>query len=88
MISAHATILPGVHIGKHALVAAHACVSKDIPEKTAVKGVPAKYFCKTEAIKTRNSPEKSPYPWPSHFTRGYPEDAVAELKEHDTKDTD
>lgn len=36
------TILPGVHIGKGAVVAAGAVVTKDVPEKCLVAGVPAK----------------------------------------------
>lgn len=35
-------ILPGVHIGKGAVVAAGAVVTKDVPEFTIVGGIPAK----------------------------------------------
>lgn len=41
-IGANAVILPGVTIGRHAVVAAGAVVTKDVPEKTLVGGVPAK----------------------------------------------
>ena len=41
-IGAHATILAGVTIGKGAVVAAGAVVTKDVPENTVVGGVPAK----------------------------------------------
>ncbi|WMI68128.1 sugar O-acetyltransferase [Mangrovimonas sp. YM274] len=41
-IGAGATILPGVTIGKHSVVAAGAVVSKDVPDRTVVAGVPAK----------------------------------------------
>ena len=41
-IGSHATILPGVHIGDNAIVAAGAVVSKDVPADTIVGGVPAK----------------------------------------------
>lgn len=41
-IGAAATILPGVTIGEHAVVAAGAVVSKDVPDNTIVAGVPAK----------------------------------------------
>lgn len=41
-IGAHATILPGVVIGKNAVVAAGAVVTKDVPANTIVAGVPAK----------------------------------------------
>ena len=41
-ISSRVTILPGVHIGKGAVVASGAVVTKDVPEKAIVGGVPAK----------------------------------------------
>ncbi len=41
-IGPRAIILPGVTIGKGAVVAAGAVVTKDVPEKTIVGGVPAK----------------------------------------------
>ena len=41
-IGANATILPGVTIGRNAIIAASAVVSKDVPENAVVAGVPAK----------------------------------------------
>lgn len=41
-IGANATILPGVNIGEGAIVAAGAVVSKDVPARTVVGGVPAR----------------------------------------------
>jgi acetyltransferase-like isoleucine patch superfamily enzyme len=41
-IGAGATILPGVTVGKNAVVAAGAVVSKDVPANTVVGGIPAK----------------------------------------------
>jgi acetyltransferase-like isoleucine patch superfamily enzyme len=41
-IGAAATILPGVHIGADAVVAAGAVVTHDVPAATLVAGVPAK----------------------------------------------
>jgi acetyltransferase-like isoleucine patch superfamily enzyme len=43
-IGAGATILPGVTIGRNAVVAAGAVVSKDVPDNTIVGGVPAKFI--------------------------------------------
>lgn len=40
-IEANATILPGVTIGKNAIVAANSTVDKDVPENTMVAGNPA-----------------------------------------------
>lgn len=41
-VGANAVILPGVNIGTHAVVAAGAVVTKDVPPHTVVAGVPAK----------------------------------------------
>lgn len=41
-IGAGATILPGVSIGRHAVVAAGAVVTKSVADNTLVAGVPAK----------------------------------------------
>lgn len=41
-IGANAVILPGVTIGSHAVIAAGAVVTKDVPSHTLVAGVPAK----------------------------------------------
>lgn len=41
-IGAHATILPGVTIGDHAVIGAGAVVTRDVPAQTVVAGVPAR----------------------------------------------
>lgn len=41
-IGSNATILPGVTLGDHAVVAAGAVVTQDVPPRTVVGGVPAK----------------------------------------------
>lgn len=41
-IGANAVVLPGVTIGQHAVVAAGAVVTKDVPPYSIVGGVPAK----------------------------------------------
>jgi acetyltransferase-like isoleucine patch superfamily enzyme len=41
-IGTNATILPGVHVGAHAIVGAGAVVTEDVPEYAVVAGVPAR----------------------------------------------
>lgn len=53
-IGANAVILPGVAIGSHAVVAAGAVVTKDVPSRTLVGGVPAK------VIRSLHQPEHTP----------------------------
>ena len=77
-VCAAATVLPGVVVGQHALVAAQACVTKDVASRTMVAGVPAKMICLTAEIKLRDGSGQSAYPWTQHFTRGYPESIIQE----------
>ena len=60
-IGSRATILPGVTIGKGAVVAACACVTKDVAPYTMVGGVPAKF------IKERNKNLKYTTEYGRHF---------------------
>lgn len=71
-LSASSTILPGVRVGKHALVAAQSCVTKDVQEGVVVAGVPARSLGPASAIKLRDGTDRAAYPWTAHFTRGFP----------------
>ena len=43
-IGSNVTILPGVTVGRNAIIAAGAVVTKDVDENTVVAGVPARYL--------------------------------------------
>lgn len=45
-IGVNAVILPGVHIGKNAIVGASSVVTKSVPDYTVVTGIPAKIIKK------------------------------------------
>ena len=47
-IGANATVLPGVTIGRNAIVGAGAVVTKDVPDNCIVAGVPAKVVKRVE----------------------------------------
>ena len=53
-IGAHSHIMPGVSIGKGALVAAGSVVTKSVAPHTVVGGNPARYLCTTEEYYVRN----------------------------------
>jgi acetyltransferase-like isoleucine patch superfamily enzyme len=71
-IAATSVVMSGVTVGQHSLVAAQACVTKDVPPEMVVAGVPARVICKANTIKLRDGSDRSAYPWTHHFTRGYP----------------
>lgn len=77
-IATMSVILPGVVVGRGALVGAHSSVSRDVGPDQVVAGVPAKVVCRTDEIKLKDGSGRPAYPWRRHFYRGYPEDAVAE----------
>ena len=84
-IATMSVILPGVTVGRGALVGAHSSVNRDVKEDTVVAGSPAKYICDTSKLRLKDGSDRLAYPWRRHFHRGYPENVVAEwLKEFDS----
>ncbi len=71
VIATGSILLPGIKVGKNALVAAGAIVTKDVLEERVVLGNPARDMC---SIFDLNVPEdgKFSYPWPKYFKRGMP----------------
>lgn len=84
-IATMTVVLPGVKIGEGALVGAHSSVNRDVEADTVVAGSPAKLVCKTDQVKLKDGSGKPAYPWRRHFTRGYPQEYVAQwLQEFNT----
>ncbi len=75
-IAASAVVLPGIIVGQHALVAAKACVTKNVPEGKIVSGIPARIVGDANNIQLRDGSGRAAYPWTTHFMRGYPEEIV------------
>lgn len=76
VVAASATILPGVRIGRGAVVAAGAVVTRDVPAGTLVAGQPARALRPAADVKLKGANGGSAYPWRRHFHRGYPSDVV------------
>jgi len=72
VIATSSVILPGVVVGKNALVGAHSVVTKDVADETLVVGNPAKVRCSVRDIRDANG--RQIYPWKDHLKeyRGYP----------------
>ncbi len=76
-IATMSVVLPGVSIGRGALVGAHSSVARNVDADTVVAGAPAKFVCATDALKLKDGSGRPAYPWRRHFHRGYPEEVVA-----------
>jgi acetyltransferase-like isoleucine patch superfamily enzyme len=72
VIATSSVILPGVVIGKNALVGAHSVVTKNVDDEMLVVGNPAKVRCNVRDIRDENG--NHIYPWKDHIKeyRGYP----------------
>lgn len=77
-IATMSVILPGVTVGRGALVGASSCVTRDVQDHHIAAGNPAQDKGPTSNIKLRDGSGRSAYPWTSHFSRGYPEAVLQE----------
>ena len=71
IVATMSVIMPGVTIGKDALVGAHTLVRKDVPPEMVVVGNPGKEITNIRSIKSKETGEEV-YPWRYHFDRGMP----------------
>ncbi len=72
LITTGSIIMPGVKVGKNALVAPGCVVTKDVKDEMVVMGVPAKEKCSIRDI--RDEEGNPVYPWKDYLKedRGYP----------------
>lgn len=71
VIATMSVILPGVRVGKDALVGAGSIVGRNVGAEDVVVGNPAKRVASVRDIKSKN--DGGPvYPWRLHFDRGMP----------------
>lgn len=70
VVSTGSVVLPGVRIGKDAMVGASSVVTKDVPEETVAFGSPAKAHGSVRNILREDGAPA--YPWREHFDRGMP----------------
>jgi len=76
VVAGRTLLLPGVRIGRGALVGAGALVNRDVPDGMVAVGHPARLIGHTDAIRLRANGRPA-YPWRRHFHRGYPPEVVA-----------
>jgi acetyltransferase-like isoleucine patch superfamily enzyme len=56
-VGAGATILPGVTVGRYAVIGAGSIVSRDVPPETVVAGIPARAICSVHELVARQEAE-------------------------------
>jgi UDP-3-O-[3-hydroxymyristoyl] glucosamine N-acyltransferase len=71
VIATKVVVLPGVRIGRNALIGATALVRLDVPPEAVMMGNPAKQVANIRNIKSKYTGELM-YPWCNHFDRGMP----------------
>lgn len=76
VIAVKATLLPGVTIGKGSLIGAHALVKTNFDEFSVIVGDPAQRLGDVRDLRLRSNSKQAAYPWPRHFSRGYPEELI------------
>jgi acetyltransferase-like isoleucine patch superfamily enzyme len=77
VVGAGAMVLSGIRVGGGAVVGAASVVTRAVPADELVVGVPARTVGAASAVKMRDDPLVSVYPWTAHYHRGYPDDVVA-----------
>jgi len=75
VIAAMVVILPGIHVGRDALVGASSLVTTDVLPEAVVLGSPARQVATIRDLKDTET-GLSAYPWPYHFDRGMPWEEV------------
>ena len=76
VIAAHVCLLPGVTVGKQAVVGAGSVVTRDVPPGMLVSGNPARVICPAEKLGMPDQPWIPAYPWMRRFHRGFPEEVI------------
>lgn len=77
VIATMTVVLPGIRVGRGALVGAHSLVNRDVPAGVVVAGAPARERGDVSAIPLRDGSGPA-YPWTRHFHRGYPDEVTAD----------
>ncbi|QUM77885.1 N-acetyltransferase [Moritella sp. 24] len=73
VLAAKVLVLPGVNIGKDAVIAAGSIVKGNVLAGKVASGSPAKVICDAKILRLHNNPKIKAYPWRNRFHRGYSE---------------
>ena len=73
VLAAKVLVLPGVNIGKDAVIAAGSIVKGNVLAGKVASGSPAQIICDAKILRLHNNPKIKAYPWRNRFHRGYSE---------------
>lgn len=76
VIATMTTVLPGVKVGKHALIGAHSLLGADAQPGKIYAGKAAEERGDVTAVRLKDGTRRPAYPWIKHFRRGYPAEVV------------
>jgi acetyltransferase-like isoleucine patch superfamily enzyme len=76
VVAVGVTVLPGVSVGKGALIAAGAVLTKDAEEDCLYAGNPARLKGSLIDLMPATPGSRDAYPWRYRFSRGYPQEVV------------
>jgi acetyltransferase-like isoleucine patch superfamily enzyme len=71
VVATGTVLLPGVRVGRHAVVGARSVVRQDVPDGMFATGDPAKVAAPARYLRDRET-GAALYPWPHRFERGMP----------------
>ena len=80
VIATMSVVLPGVKIGKGALIGAHSILKSNAEPDMLYVGSPAERICNANKIRLQDGTRRPAYPWITHFSRGYPEGVLNEWR--------
>lgn len=72
VVGAHSVLLPGVRVGREAVIGAGSVVNADVGPGKLANGHPAKPLCNAAIIRDKLNPGQKAYPWQNVFDRGMP----------------
>lgn len=76
VIATMTTILPGVKVGKNALIGAHSLLGSDAQPGKIYAGKASEERGDVTAVRLKDGTRRPAYPWIKHFRRGYPVEVI------------
>lgn len=76
VVAVGATVLPGIRVGRGALIGAGSILTRDADPDSLYSGNPARKLGPLSNLRLQGPGTPAAYPWRFRFSRGYPEDVA------------